>query len=174
MDSRMMRWNGMAAVPEDLPTIEDSDTNDIQETVNGREVVTTNPFIETKDKETAETNDNDIEKMEKVEVSSATEILEMKADVETEVSTAIEIIEEKEDKEAVRETETKDKEAAENNDNYAEKVEKDEIIGGFSTSGVSTDETPNIFDPDIRDKGGGRGTGLKRTNCKVTEFKCKI
>ena len=57
----------------------------------------------------------------------------------------------KEDKEAVRETETKDKEAAENNDNYAEKVEKDEIIGGFSTSG----ETLNIFDPDIRDKGGG-------------------
>ena len=28
MDSRMMRWNGMAAVPEDLPTIEDRATND--------------------------------------------------------------------------------------------------------------------------------------------------
>ena len=51
MDRRMMRWNGMAAVPEDLPTIEDSATNDIQEDV--REVVTTNPIAETKDKETS-------------------------------------------------------------------------------------------------------------------------
>ena len=33
MDNRMMRLNGMAAVPEDLPTIEDSGTNVIQETV---------------------------------------------------------------------------------------------------------------------------------------------
>ena len=42
MDSRMMRWNGMAAVPEDLPTIEDRATNDIQETV--REILTTSPI----------------------------------------------------------------------------------------------------------------------------------
>ena len=125
-----------------------------------REVLTTSPIAtETKDKETAETNDNDVEKVEKVEVSTATEILE-----------------ENEDKEAFIEvvttnpipTETKDKEAAENNDNYVEKVEKVVIIGGFSTSGVSTDDTEileenedkvketfNIFDPDIRDKGGG-------------------
>ena len=153
LEGRMIkRWNDM-----DSMMIED-----------GR--VTTNSFaIETKDKETAETNDNNIEKIEKVEVSKAIEIIEenedKEADVEkvekTEVSTATEIIEENEDKEAVRETETKDKEAAENNDNYAEKVEKDEIIGGFSTSGVSTDDTEvngtlNIFDPNIRDKGGGR------------------
>ena len=94
-----------------------------------REVVTTNPIAtETKDKEAAEANDNDVEKVEKVEVSTdATEILEDKdADVE--------------------------------------KVEKVEIIGGFSTSGVSTEileeskdkvnETFNIFDPTGMEEGG--------------------
>ena len=132
--------------------------------------------------------------MEKVEVSTSTEILELKeekeADVEkvekTEVSTATEIIEENEGKEAVRETETKDKEAAENNDNDVEKVEKVEIIEGFSTSGVSIDDTEileenedkvnetfNIVDPDIRDKGGGGRDRTYMNNCKVTEFKCK-
>ena len=30
MDRRMMRWNGMAAVPEDLPTIKDRATNDAE------------------------------------------------------------------------------------------------------------------------------------------------
>ena len=83
-------------------------------------------------------------------------------------------------------TETKDKEADETNDNDVEKVEKVEIIGGFSTSGVSTDateileenedkvnETFNILDPNIRDKGGGGRYRTDMNNCKVTKFKCK-
>ena len=52
MDSRMMRWNGMAAVPEDLPTIEDRATNDAEKQERDEEgdgdeigeVLTTSPI----------------------------------------------------------------------------------------------------------------------------------
>ena len=83
MDIRMMRWNGMAAVPEDLPTIEDRATNDIQETV--REVLNTSPIKDAAIKVQGEAGRKlKVDKADKTAIDEAVKkLLELKGEFKT-------------------------------------------------------------------------------------------